>query len=185
MGGRSVALNVDQVLNRERDAVQRRQREARPPSPIRELRGSKRAFSRQGDEGMEMIIRLLNPLEEVCYIIDRTKCATSESRARRGRAHIRIRAPAEHAYACRDTAPARNGRKKARISSVSSSGTSHAAKCPPRGRVDQCTILNARSAQLRGGIGSSLGRWTMPQGGVMRWPGFKCSGCSLDTLAAP
>ena len=47
-----------------------------------------------------------------------------------------IIATAGHAaQACWDTAPARSGRKKARISCASSSGTSHAAKCPPRGAL--------------------------------------------------
>ena len=53
------------------------------------------------------------------------------------------------------------------MSSASNCGCSHAAKWPPRGKLDQCTTFSARSAQLRGGMGNSFGRWTMPQGGLI------------------
>src|SRR6266566_475934 len=58
----------------------------------------------------------------------------------------------------------RRGRKKARISSTSSSGSSNAAKCPPRGIWVQCLTRKKRSPSSRGGTVRSLGNVATPAG---------------------
>lgn len=94
MGGRSDALDVDQVLNGKRNAVQRRKTETRRTSSIRAPRTSKCALARQGDERVEMLVRLLYSLEEPGHIIDRTESAAYQGGARRNRAEIRVIATA-------------------------------------------------------------------------------------------
>ena len=51
----------------------------------------------------------------------------------------------------------RNGRKKRRMSSTSNSGSSSAAKCPPRGISVQRWTLKNREAHSRGGREMSFG----------------------------
>src|SRR5271170_6138711 len=102
------ASHVNQVLNRERNAVQGRQVEARRTPPIRALRGSKRSLRRQGDESMKVFVRLLYPLQKLGHIIDRAERAACQRGARGSRTQIRIVAAGHAAQACWDTAPARS-----------------------------------------------------------------------------
>jgi hypothetical protein len=60
----------------------------------------------------------------------------------------------------------RKVRKNKRISSTNSSGSSSAAKWPPRDISVQCWILYPRSTQRLGGIGPSFGKHAIPHGTV-------------------
>src|SRR5260221_4736453 len=73
----------------------------------------------------------------------------------------------------------RKRRKNARRSSARSSGSSAAAKWPPRGISVQCCTLYPRSIQTRGGKGSSLGKWAIAVGAWTNSPSPNCSGAFL------
>jgi hypothetical protein len=60
----------------------------------------------------------------------------------------------------------RKARKNKRISSTNSSGSSSAAKWPPRDISVQCWILYPRSTHRLGGSGASFGKRAIPHGTV-------------------
>jgi len=74
----------------------------------------------------------------------------------------------------------RSVRKNARMSPVSRSGTSMAAKCPPRSNSDQCVMLLSRSANRRMAGAISRGKTATPVGTSERAAGFHARACRVS-----